>query len=195
MKFLVMSFYDKCHRFFCGRILHLCLMEFSNDIVLRPRFSFELNELPEKVLNVFEQTTETQHDFIVSRIDDHLFIRIPKHKQHFWSPQLHLEIYKIEEQPTVLKGLFGPKPAVWTLFMFLHFTVGTLFTSAGIWVYSSISLKTPFIIPLVTMILLFILWFVLYFSGRLGKEAGKKEMKALQFFMYGTLKNHQIVAL
>ncbi|MEP0264892.1 GTP-binding protein [Dokdonia sp.] len=170
-------------------------MEFSNDIVLRPRFSYELNELPEKVLNVFEHTAKTQSDFIISRIDDHVFIRIPKSKQHFWSPQLHLEVYKIEEQPTVLKGLFGPTPAVWTLFMFLHFIVGTLFTAAGIWMYSSISLQTTFIIPLVAMIFLFILWFVLYFSGRLGREAGRKEMKMLQFFMNDTLKNHQIVLM
>lgn len=170
-------------------------MEFSNDIVLRPRFSFELNEHPEKVLEAFEHTTKTQHDFIISRIDDHVFIRIPKHKQHFWSPQLHLEIYKIEDQPTVLRGLFGPKPAVWTLFMFLHFIVATLFISSGVWIYSSISLKNSFVIPLVAMIFLFIFWFVLYFSGRLGKEAGKKEMKMLQFFMYDTLKNNQITIL
>lgn len=99
-------------------LLHLDLMEFSNDITLRPRFSLELNALPENVLYAFEEVANTQEDFIISCVDDHVFIRIPKHKQHFWSPQLHLEIYKIEQQPTVLKGLFGPKPTVWTLFMF-----------------------------------------------------------------------------
>lgn len=170
-------------------------MELSNDIVLRPRFSFELNESPEKVLKAFEHSSKTQQDFMISRVDDHVFIRIPKHKQHFWSPQLHLEIYKIESQPTVLRGLFGPKPTVWTLFMFLHFVVATLFIGSGIWIYSSISLKNSFIIPLVSMVLLFILWFVLYFSGRLGKEAGKKEMKMLHFFMYDILKSNQITKL
>ncbi|WP_299769169.1 GTP-binding protein [uncultured Dokdonia sp.] len=168
-------------------------MEFSNDITLRPRFSLELNALPENVLHAFKEVAETQKDFIISRVDDHVFIRIPKHKQHFWSPQLHLEIYKLDQQPTVLKGLFGPKPTVWTLFMFLHFIVATLFISAGIWMYSCIVLKTSFTTPLVLMVLFFILWFVLYFSGRLGKEAGKKEMKMLHYFMYNTLKDYEII--
>ncbi len=170
-------------------------MEFSKDIVLRPRFSFELDALPEKVLQAFEEIAKTQNTYVISRVDDHVFIRIPKQKQHFWSPQLHLEIYKIDEQPTVLKGLFGPKPTVWTLFMFLHFIVATLFIGAGMWMYSNISLKTSYAIPLVTMVVLCILWFVLYFSGRLGKEAGKTEMKALHYFMYDTLKSNGIKKL
>lgn len=176
-------------------MLHLYSMELSNDIVLRPRFSFELNAPPEKILNAFEHTTEVQKDFIVNRVDNHVFIRIPKHKQHFWSPQLHFEVYKVPQQPTLLKGLFGPKPAVWTLFMFLHFIVGTLFIGAGIWMYSSITLKTSFIVPLVSLLILFILWFALYFSGRLGREAGKKEMKVLHYFMNNTLRKHQIIKL
>ena len=162
-------------------------MELSNDIVLRPRFSLELDVLPEKLLSAFEGVARTQSDFVISRVDDHVFIRIPKSKQHFWSPQLHLEIYKIEEQPTILRGLFGPNPTVWTLFMFLHFIIATLFIGAGIWMYTNISLKASFTFPLVSMIVLFIVWFLLYFSGRLGKEAGKKEMKALHTFMYETL--------
>ncbi|MFC4635988.1 GTP-binding protein [Dokdonia ponticola] len=167
-------------------------MELSNDIVLRPRFSLELDVMPEKLLSAFEGVAQTQSDFVISRIDDHVFIRIPKSKQHFWSPQLHLEIYKIEEQPTILRGLFGPNPTVWTLFMFLHFIIATLFIGAGIWMYTNISLKAPFTFPLVSMIVLFIFWFLLYFSGRLGKEAGKKEMKALHTFMYETL--NQIIS-
>jgi hypothetical protein len=162
-------------------------MELPNDIVLRPRFSLELDVLPENVLSAFENVAKTQSDFIISRSDDHVFIRIPKHKQHFWSPQLHLEIYKIEEQPTILRGLFGPNPTVWTLFMFLHFMIATLFIGAGIWMYTNIALKASFLFPMVTMIVLFIFWFALYFSGRLGREAGKKEMRALHSFMYDTL--------
>ena len=163
-------------------------MELSNELVLRPRFSLELDNRPEKVLTAFEEAGKTTDDFVVSRIDDHVFIRIPKQKQHFWSPQLHLEIYKIEEQPTILKGLYGPNPTVWTLFMFLHFMVAVLFISAGIWMYTNISLEAPFTVQLVAMVVLFVLWFVLYFSGRLGREAGKKEMATLQSFMYSTLK-------
>lgn len=163
-------------------------MELSNDIVLRPRFSLTSIEDPEKLLTKFESVGKNAKDFVLSRIDDHIFIRIPKSKQHFWSPQLHLEIYKIEDQPTVIKGLYGPSPKVWTLFMFLHFIVGTLFIGASIWLYTNLKLDRPYILQIVTLIVLFILWFVLYFSGRIGKQTGKKEMLALQDFFNQTIK-------
>ncbi len=159
-------------------------MELSNDIVLRPRFSLDLPLPPEKILQHFENQARKQTDFVISRIDDHVFIRIPKHKQHFWSPQLHLEIYQIEQQPTVLKGLYGPSPTVWTLFMFLHFAVVLLFVAAGVWLYTQVSLGNSFTVPLITMLLLVLVWIFLYVAGRLGKRAGHKEMLSLQTYMY-----------
>ena len=167
-------------------------MELSNQVVLRPRFRLELNEAPEKLLVAFKSAGKSSESFVTSRVDDHVFIRFPKEKQHFWSPQLHLEIYKIEDQPTVLKGLYGPSPTVWTLFMFLHFVVGTLFIGAGIWVYTNIRLEKPLTWPILAMGALFTLWFVLYFSGRLGRKAGKEEMRSLQQFMYEVLKSSSL---
>jgi len=164
-------------------------MELSNQVVLRPRFQLELDEAPEKLLVAFKLAGKNSDDFVTSRVDDHVFIRFPKKKQHFWSPQLHLEIYKIEDQPTVLKGLYGPSPTVWTMFMFLHFVVGTLFIGAGIWVYTNIRLERPSTLPIIAMGTLFVLWFVLYFLGRMGRKAGKNEMLSLQRFMYEVLKS------
>ncbi len=163
-------------------------MEISKNIVLRPRFFRDLEMPSEKALEAFETQSKTCQDFVVSCIDHHVFIRIPKKEQHFWSPQLHLEIYNATESRPALKGLFGPSPTVWTLFMFLHFIVATLFIVSGIWLYVNISLDKPIIFPIVSMVSLFTTWFVLYFAGRLGREAGKKEMLALYRFMENTLK-------
>ncbi len=163
-------------------------MEISQDIVLRPRFFKDLDMPSEEALKAFEQKGKICQNFKVSRIDHHVFIRIPKKEQHFWSPQLHLEIYDVGENKPTLKGLFGPSPTVWTLFMFLHFIVVVLFVVAGIWLYVNLSLDEPIIFPIVSMISLFITWFVLYFAGRLGREAGKKEMLSLYKFMDNTLK-------
>jgi len=162
-------------------------MEVSNDIVLRPRFFQDLDIPSEKALEAFEKTSETCQDFKVSRIDHHVFIRIPKKEQHFWSPQLHLEIYEVDENQPKLKGLFGPSPTVWTLFMFLHFVVATLFISALVWMYVNIRLDKSYLFSILTMFFLLITWFVLYFAGRLGRQAGKKEMQKLYSFMKSTL--------
>jgi len=162
-------------------------MSLENDIVLRPRFKIELDKNNEDALKVFETAKTTQKDFIVSRVDDHVFIKIPKADQHFWSPQLHLEIMKIDEQSSRVFGLFGPNPTVWTMFMFFHFIVAGLFIGFGIWAYTNWTLKTEFAIQLFIAILMIILWVALYFGGRLGRATGRDQMVLLNNFMNSLL--------
>ncbi|MEZ4858540.1 MAG: GTP-binding protein [Flavobacteriaceae bacterium] len=162
-------------------------MELGEEIVLRPRFQFSLEGNPEDALNAFERVKNNTEDIVITLVDQHVFLKIPKHKQHFWSPQLDLEIACFEEGKTSLKGLFGPKPAVWTMFMFFHFAVASLFIGFGIWAYTNASLDTPYLLPLVLMGLMVVVWFMLYMAGRMGKQAGKKEMLKLYGFMKKTL--------
>lgn len=159
-------------------------MELGDEIVLRPRFKLELKRSSEWALDALESAGKETSQFVITRVDDRVFIKIPKDKQHFWSPQLDLQIWDSEEEEiTRLRGLFGPKPAVWTLFMFLHFGVAGLFISFAIWAYTNASLEQPFMTQVVVLFLLAIGWFVLYFAGRLGKSAGRKEMLAQYGFM------------
>lgn len=158
-------------------------MPTANDIVLRPRFKMNLSVNNETILKTFELEKTSQSDFIVSRIDDHVFIKFPKEKQHFWSPQLHLEINEIDKNSSQLHGLFGPNPTVWTMFMFLHFMVAGLFIAFGIWAYVNWSLKTTFSIQISLMFLMIIIWIALYFAGSIGKSSSKKEIHELHDFM------------
>ncbi|NNK87196.1 MAG: GTP-binding protein [Flavobacteriaceae bacterium] len=162
-------------------------MSLPNEIVLRPRFSMDFDYSNEDILRLFEEARTTQKDFIVSRVDDHVFIKFPVEKQHFWSPQLHIEIFETEPGKSKLHGLFGPKPTVWTMFMFLHFIVAGLFIAFGIWAYTNWSLDKDFAIQLFLTIMMVVLWIVLYFSGRLGRSAGKGEMQELHWFMVDVL--------
>lgn len=162
-------------------------MSLNNDIVLRPRFKIELKKNNQEVLKVFEEAKKTQKDFIVSRVDDHVFIKIPKADQHFWSPQLHLEIMEVDKKSSRLFGLFGPNPTVWTMFMFFHFIVAGLFIGFGIWAYTNWTLETDFAIQLFVAILMIVLWVALYFGGRLGKATGRDQMVLLHNFMNSLL--------
>lgn len=164
-------------------------MHLSNEVVLRPRFKIELNVNNQVILERFESQKKTQKDFILHRIDDHVFIKIPKTEQHFWSPQLHLEIMEIDQDKSILYGLFGPNPTVWTLFMFLHFLVAALFIGFGIWAYTNWSLETDYTIQLFVTLLMVVIWLGLYAAGRIGKSSGKTEMQALYNFMQSILEN------
>ncbi|MEL0644601.1 GTP-binding protein [Olleya sp. Ti.3.14] len=158
-----------------------------NEVVLRPRFKIELDRSHTSVLEAFEAKRLDQKQFIVSRVDDHVFIKLPKAQQQFWSPQLHLEINDLENNKSQLYGLFGPNPTVWTLFMFLHFLVAGLFIAFCIWAYSNYALKVDYQLQVWGLIGMIILWFLLYFSGRLSKTSNQKEMTALYTFMSSVL--------
>jgi len=163
-------------------------MPTTNTIVLRPRFKITLQYNNETVLKAFDISKVSQKEFIVNRIDDHVFIKFPKQKQHFWSPQLHLEINEVDEKSSLLHGLYGPNPTVWTFFMFLHFMVAGLFIAFSIWAYTNWALKASYALQVSLMLFMVIVWFALYFAGSIGKASSKKEMLELQEFMNKVLK-------
>ncbi len=162
-------------------------MPLSNDIVLRPRFKMDISRYNETVLSGFENAKTTQSEFVITRVDDHVFIKFPKEKQHFWSPQLHLEINKVDDNSSTLHGLFGPNPTVWTLFMFLHFLVAGLFIAFAIWTYTNLSLKQSYAVQASMTFLMILLWIVLYFAGSIGKASSTTDMRLLNNFMNSIL--------
>ena len=136
-------------------------MPLKNDIALRPRFKMEIPRYNEAILSDFENEKTTQSEFIITRVDDHVFIKFPKDKQHFWSPQLHLEINKVDDNSSTLHGLFGPNPTVSTLFMFLHFLVAVIFIAFAIWTYTNWTLKQSYTVQASITLLMILVW-VLY---------------------------------
>ncbi|MDB2463163.1 GTP-binding protein, partial [Algibacter sp.] len=125
----------------------------------------------------------TQSDYIITRVEDHIFIKFPEDRQHFWSPQLHLDINKIDDNSSEIRGLFGPNPTVWTLFMFLHFLIAALFIAFAIWTYTNITLKLSYAVQASITLLMVLLWVTLYFVGSFGKASSTKDMRLLNNFM------------
>tara|TARA_R110002072_G_scaffold134913_1_gene275982 strand:- start:217 stop:729 length:513 start_codon:yes stop_codon:yes gene_type:complete len=162
-------------------------MPLNNDIALRPRFKMEIPRYNEAILSDFENAKTTQSEFVIARVDDHVFIKFPKEKQHFWSPQLHLEINKVDDNSCTLHGLFGPNPTVWTLFMFLHFLVAGIFIAFAIWTYTNLTLKQSYAIQASITLLMILIWVSLYFAGSIGKASSTNDMRLLNNFMNSIL--------
>ena len=161
-------------------------MSINNDIILRPRFKIELDKNNQEVLNVFEDAKNTQKNFIVSRIDDHVFIKIPKADQHFWSPQLHLEIMEVDKNSSRLFGLFGPNPTVWTMFMFFYIAVSFITVVGGFFGLSQLQLGHPapflwcwlfggLVLP------------TIYIASKIGQKKGRDQMLHLVSFVYHSI--------
>ncbi|WP_455170164.1 GTP-binding protein [Aegicerativicinus sediminis] len=167
-------------------------MDISNEIALRPRFVMDLYAEPKAILNAFELAKTNQSDLIVTRLDDHVFIKFIRVKREMFTPQLQLELISQDEQPHQMHALMGPSPGLWTLFMFLHFVIAILFMTFGIWLYSNIRTHEPIAIPIFFMLLMVFLWFGLYFLGRFGRRSSSKESHALINFLENILKSHNI---
>jgi len=161
----------------------------NQEIFLRPRFVLPSEKSQETILEEFlNEKNKEERKFIIKVIDEHVFIDVLKKDSHFWSPQLYLEISE-EEHTTQIKGLFGPKPQVWTFFMFLHFVVGISFIGVGVWAYVSYTLEESLIIPVILLFVMPLIWILLYVVGRLGKDFGKSQIKKLHAFMLQTLES------
>ncbi|MFY0602925.1 MAG: ABC transporter ATP-binding protein [Flavobacteriaceae bacterium] len=162
--------------------------EKNSAIFLRPRFSLDVDENEETILkNIKDTFLNAKKKYKTKIVDGHIFIDVPDKAAHFWSPQLHLEVVEKSEHSCVVKGLFGPKPQVWTLFMFLHFIIGTAFLIFAIMLYVRYSLHERFAFPLIMVIALPIVWVLMYFLGRIGRDTGQKQMKEMQVLLKQSL--------
>src|SRR5690606_34275508 len=159
----------------------------SNEIVLRPRFQMELEQPCSQMLAKFSEVKKSQNKFVVSCVDDHIFIELPNSQQDFWSPQLPLEISEASENKSSLHGFFGPNPTVSTMFMCLHVAVGIFFMVNATWLYSNYNLGNPILFPIIIAAILILLWVLLYVAGRVGKKKGKAGMRELYDFMLETI--------
>ncbi len=159
-----------------------------NRVLLKPRFKLELDENQQEILDKFTANLEDEDCKYCSKISgNHVFLDVPKSEEHFWSPQLQVEIIKGENDKTIVKGILGPKPQVWTFFMFLHFVVAAAFIIFFVIFYVNWSLDNDYQLSKYMLIGLPILWMVLYFFGQSGKKLGYKQMVELDDFMMKTL--------
>ncbi len=169
---------------------NLLIEKRNSEINLRPRFSIDIQENSEKLLQRIMNHLKSDDCVYKNRVvDGHVFIDIPENKSHFWSPQLHFEVVKVDEKSSIIKGLFGPKPQVWTLFMFVHFVVATMFLGFGVMAYVRYRLDESLIFPIAMLVALPLIWVLLYFLGKIGKDTGKNQMKELHDFLINIINN------
>ncbi len=94
----------------------------------------------------------------------------PKEDQHYWSPQLTITLEN-HDGKTLVRGLYGPRPSVWTMFVFFYSFIGfATMIVLMIWLsYRTIGEETWMVWLLPALVLLFLsLYLVAYFGQRFG---------------------------
>ena len=159
-----------------------------NKISLKPRFKIERAESKRVIIEKFKnEFAQGRSKFSGKIVDHHIIIDVPKEEEHFWSPQLHAEVDETEANNTIIKGLFGPKPTVWSLFMFIHFGVALAFSVFLVLLYTRWSLEQDYKFAMLMCLIMPILWFALYFLGRVGKKKSRHQIEQLHRYFFEIL--------
>jgi len=159
-------------------------MELDNQLSLRYRFDKVVTKSYDDILKSCEQLKETvEPDYKIKVSGHHIWFYIGLLHREKHSPHLHLEIEKMEDGNTFVRGLYGPDPVLWTLFMFLHFVVAGLFVIFSMIAFSKWSLDQPFGFDLLVMFVMVNSWFLLYFIARLNRKRGLNQARELEVLM------------
>jgi len=155
-----------------------------NKILLKPRFKVLVPKKQQEVLSHLESELKLKNNtFDYKIVSHHIVLDIKREANHFWSPQLHLEVESEADNSSVVRGLFGPKPQVWTFFMFVHFAVALIFLVFLVIAYSNYTLDKDYSFALTICIIMPILWIIFYIFGQLGKKNGYSQMLELHDFL------------
>lgn len=159
-------------------------MEPDKSILLRPRFYKETTKTADTIVQEYQQLkSEVQSDYSIKISGKHIWLYISPKNRKYFSPHLHLELEKSENGNTLVRGLFGPDQALWTMFMFFHFIIAGIFLIFGMIAYSNWTLKQPYQNNLMVMGLMVIVWILLYLIARSNRHNSVPQMHELETLM------------
>jgi hypothetical protein len=149
---------------------------------LRPRCRIVTKNSPTIVLDQIKNKLKVQNIGLEGQVvQEHAFIRIPEEKQHYWSPELHVWARE-QDGETIVYGVMGPKPKIWTMFMFLYTGVLTMAffgSSYGI-IQLILGIKADFLwsIPFGLLAIA-----IVFAAARYGQYKGKEQTDLLRNFL------------
>ena len=156
-------------------------------IELRPRFKIESKYSPEEIIQkICTQIKDKEAPCEGSIITNHVVLRLPDPDVHFWSPQLSIDVSE-KINGSIIKGLFGPSPNVWTMFMFFYMGIGIfglfgLFYGLSQWTIGN----TPYALWSLPIAILAEL--LIYLIAHSGKAKAKRQMNQLNTILQKVLK-------
>lgn len=155
-------------------------IDLDKKISLRIHFTLKSRNSPVEILKKAAALKANKNiNCSIKIVDHHLWFGVLKKHQKLYSPNLHIELEENEDCITLVNAKFGPDPALWTLFMFLHFGLAIVFITFAILTYANYSLGKAFNFHLAMMGLVCFCWIGLYFFARINRSRGKLQAKML----------------
>lgn len=103
----------------------------------------------------------------------HGLFRITPEQQHYWSPQLNISFEETDEHRTIIRGMYGPHPSVWAVFLMGYALLGIGILAIALLGLVRMSLKLDSSILWILPFLvggLVVLWFLAQTGQKVGVE-------------------------
>lgn len=154
-------------------------METHEITELRPRFKYLVTFSQEEILSRVRKVVELDEQIrIRSAMKHHIVLEMKAKFRHYWSPQVDIGVEPVEGG-MIVRGIIGPKPSVWTMFMFFYGLFGFMSLIgiiSGVSQLHAENFPIGFIIaPLAGLTIIGI-----HFLGQHGKNLGRTESILLQ---------------
>lgn len=153
---------------------------------IRPRFTLTSKASIESICARYKTILLTKQAPFQGKVRHGYISIVPSiEHQHYWSPHLSVTVEEDEDDPTItlLKGLYGPSPAVWTMFVFFYAIIAVATVIIAVIGFASMSIGESYSI-LWALPVLIILFLSLYLTSYFGQLKGHSQIEIIdEFFM------------
>lgn len=166
-----------------------------NAIRSRPRFKIVAkmtpDEFSDKLKIHFKNHSKTLGGYVNKEVS---VIRLRQNKEKYWAPQLQIRVEENEEMSGTIyiRGLFGPRPTIWTFFMFSYALGGAIFFTTGLygWIELALGIGKFWVW---TNLIGFLLIAGPYISAKIGQRIARSHMNVLRTFIETVLVEEKII--
>ena len=157
---------------------------------IRPRFKIICQADPEEIKERLRGLIKERRGQLKGSVMGSLVVLdVIEKDAHYWSPQMSFRVEEDEFNPgtTIIAGVIGRTPKVWTLFVFIYAALaitGFFISSHGVskWMLGEYS-HTLWAFPIALVLML-----TAYLVGREGESLGADQIEFLKQFMRDALK-------
>jgi len=160
----------------------------QSELRLRPRFEFVSTVEPNDVLRRIDAALNRPDAPVGGRVYATSAVLKPLAENvQFWSPQLQISVDPHLPSGALVRGQFGPRPAIWSLFVALYAAIGFLATMGMIFGYSQMTLGGSGNMLWSGPVGLALAGFV-HIVARTGRRLGMNQMRELKAFLEEALR-------
>lgn len=150
---------------------------------VRPKFQWISDLSVDEIITRTKEKLKDEYNGLHGQaMQDHITIRVDSDQRHYWSPQLSVLLQDDQiEGKTLITGVYGPMPNVWSLFALVYLAIAVLFTFISIVGFSQRALGEEAYI-LYALPFLIIAAVTMYIVSQFGQKLGAPQTYRIHYF-------------